>query len=43
MSDIAIRVENLSKAYRIRLAEPRHEEDLTTSLEPANFSACRSN
>jgi len=43
MSDIAIRVEGLSKAYRIRLAEQRHEEDLTTSLEPAKFSAWRSN
>jgi hypothetical protein len=43
MSDIAIRVEGLSKAYRIRLAEQGREEDLTTSLEPAKFSAWRSN
>jgi hypothetical protein len=43
MSDVAIRVENLSKAYRIGLAEQRHEEGLTTSLEPAKFSAWRSN
>jgi len=27
----------------IRLAEQRHEEELTTSLEPAKFSAWRSN
>ena len=43
MSDIAIRVEGLSKAYRIRLVEQGREEDLTTSLEPAKFSAWRSN
>jgi hypothetical protein len=43
MSDTAIRIEGLSKACRIRLAEQRHEEDLTTSLEPAKLSAWRSN
>ena len=41
MSDIAIRVENLSKAYRIGLKEQRHERLVRLVRQPCLFELRR--